>query len=132
MSNAAFNVVDSSGWLEYLADGRNADFFAPAIEETKRLVVPSISIYEVFKRVLIQRGEDAALQAAALMRQGDVIDLSVQVALNAAKLSVQHVLPLADSVILAVARMRNAVLWTQDADFKDLDGVRYVPKRAHS
>ncbi len=131
-ANIVLNVVDSSGWLEYLADGRNAAFFAPAIEETKLLVVPSISIYEVFKRVLVQRGENSALQVAALMQQGDVVELNAAVALNAAQLAVRLNLPMADAVILATARMKNAVLWTQDAAFKDLDGVRYIPKRTHS
>ena len=131
-ANIVLNVVDSSGWLEYLADGRNAAFFAPAIEETKLLVVPSISIYEVFKRGLVQRGEDSALQVAALMQQGDVVELNAAVALNAAQLAVRLNLPMADAVILATARMKNAVLWTQDAAFKDLDGVRYIPKRTHS
>lgn len=131
-ANVVLNTVDSSGWLEYLADGRNAAFFAPAIEETKLLVVPSISIYEVFKRVMVQRGENSALQVAALMQQGEVVDLNATVALNAAQLAVRLNLPMADAVILATARMKNAILWTQDADFKDLDGVRYIPKRAHS
>jgi toxin FitB len=122
---SARNVVDSSGWLEYLADGDNADFFAPAIEDSERLVVPSISVLEVFKRVLRERGEDAALQAAALMQQGEVVDLDVSIATRAAKLGVEHRLPLADSVILATARAHDAELWTQDADFASISGVRY-------
>ena len=81
------NVVDSSGWLEYFADGPNASFFAPAIENSAALVVPSISLYEVFKRVLQQRGEDAALQAVAAMARGRIVDLDTQLALDAAKLS---------------------------------------------
>jgi predicted nucleic acid-binding protein len=122
------NVVDSSGWLEYLADGPNADFFAPAIEATSELVVPSLSIYEVFKRVLSQRGEGEALQTAMLMQQGRVVDLTASLALNAAKLSVEAKLPLADSVILLTARAHDATLWTQDEDFRGLDSVEYVPK----
>jgi predicted nucleic acid-binding protein len=123
------NVVDSSGWLEYFADGPNADFFAPAIEETSHLVIPTLSLYEVFKRVLQQRGEGAALQAVAAMIQGDVIDLDMDLALSAAKLSAQLKLPMADSVMLATARSRRALLWTQDADFDGIEGVRYVARR---
>lgn len=121
------NVVDSSAWLEYFADGPNADFFAPAIENVSELIVPSISIYEVFKRVLQQRAESDALQAVAVMQQ--VLDLDTATALYAAKLSMELRLPMADSVMFATARMHNATLWTQDADFKDLEGVQYVEKR---
>jgi predicted nucleic acid-binding protein len=122
------NVVDSSGWLEYFADGPNADFFAPAVENTADLVVPTISVYEVFKRVLQQRDEGDALQAVAVMQQGRVIDLDTAIALSAAKVSVGLKLPMADSVMLATARNHNATLWTQDADFKNSEGVEYVEK----
>ncbi|MGQ9625815.1 MAG: type II toxin-antitoxin system VapC family toxin [Anaerolineae bacterium] len=122
------NVVDSSGWLEYFADGPNADFFAPMIENVSELIVPSISIYEVFKRVLQQRGEDDALQAAALMAQGFVVDLNITIALNAAKISVDFGLPMADSIILATARAYNSTLWTQDSNLKGIDGVQYIEK----
>jgi predicted nucleic acid-binding protein len=122
------NVVDSSGWLEYFADGPNADFFAPAVEKVAELVVPSISIYEVFKRVLQQRDESDALQAVAVMQQGMVVDLDTAIALNAAKLSVELKLPMADSVMLATARAHDATLWTQDADFRDVESVQYVEK----
>jgi toxin FitB len=124
------NVVDSSGWLEFFADGTNAAFFAKPIIDTERLIVPSISLLEVFKRVLLQRGENAALQAVAHMRQGSVVDLDADLALAAAHLGLSHKLPLADSVILATARRHGAVLWTQDADFEGIDGVRYVGKAA--
>jgi len=127
-SGHASNVVDSSGWLEYLADGTNADFFAAAIEDFEQLVVPSLSILEVFKWVLRERGEDAALQAAALMQQGQVIELDVPLALRAAKLGLEQGLPLADSVILATAHACGAVLWTQDADFEGVEGVEYRAK----
>jgi toxin FitB len=127
-----FNVVDSSGWLEYLADAANADFFAPAIEDPDRLVVPTLSVLEVFKWVLSERDEDAALQAAALMQQGRVIDLDVALAIRAARLGRQHGLPLADSVMLATSRAHDARLWTQDADFEGVEGVEYRPKRRDS
>lgn len=122
------NVVDSSGWLEYLADGKNADFFAPAIEDVARLIVPTISLLEVFKRVLQQRGENDALQAVALMQQGEVVDLNAGLALNAARLGLELKLPLADSVMLATARAHDATLWTQDSDFQGLEGVRYITR----
>ena len=123
------NVVDSSGWLEYFADGPNASFFAGAIQDTGRLAVPTLSVLEVFKRVFQQRGEDAALQAAALMQRGEVLDLTLRVALEAAKLGHDLGLALADSVMLASARLNKAVLWTQDTDFSGIEGVQYVAKR---
>jgi predicted nucleic acid-binding protein len=121
------NVVDSSGWLEYFADGPNAGDFAPPLEDRTALIVPSISIYEVFKVVLRQRGEDSALQAAALMQQGTVVDLAPSLAMVAAKTSLEFSLPMADSIILATARCQNAILWTQDDHFAGLSGVRYFP-----
>jgi predicted nucleic acid-binding protein len=123
------NVVDSSGWLEYFADGPNADFFASAIETVTELVVPTLSLYEVFKSVLQQRGEGDALQAVAVMIQGKVIDLDLELALSAAKMSTELKLPMADSVILATAQAHGATLWTQDADFKEITGVQYIAKR---
>jgi predicted nucleic acid-binding protein len=123
------NVVDSSGWLEYFADGPNADFFASAVENSSDLVVPSISIYEVFKRVLQQRGEGDALQVAAIMHQGQVVDLDAALALSAAKTSVELGLPMADSIILATAWAFEATLWTQDVDFEGMDGVQYIERR---
>lgn len=122
------NVVDPSGWLEYLADGRNADFFATAIEDVARLIVPTISLLEVIKRVLQQRGENDALQAVALMQQGEVVNLDEGLALSAARLGLELKLPLADSVMLATARAHSATLWTQDSDFEGLEGIRYIKK----
>ncbi|MEW5768567.1 MAG: type II toxin-antitoxin system VapC family toxin [bacterium] len=124
------NVVDSSAWLEYFANGPNAPFFAEAIENPGRLVVPTLSLYEVFKRVLQQTSESKALQVVATMQQGKVVDLTSTLALSAAKISVEHHLPMADSVILATARAYDATLWTQDEDFEGLYGVRYQKKRS--
>ncbi|MBE7554168.1 MAG: type II toxin-antitoxin system VapC family toxin [Anaerolineales bacterium] len=123
------NVVDSSGWLEYLAEEPNADFFAAAIEDIENLVVPVISLYEVFKRVYQQRGENDALKAVALMMQGRVVDIDAELALSAAKLSQDLSIPLADSLILVTARVYQATLWTQDEHFKDISGVRYISKQ---
>ena len=123
------NVVNSSGWLEYFAGGPNANFFAKPIEATAELVVPTLSLYEVFKKIAQQRGEGDALQAVAVMQQGKVVELSSTLALSAAKVSMQLSIPMADSVILATARAADAVLWTQDADFATVPGVRYVAKK---
>ena len=123
------NVVDSSGWLEYFADGSNADFFALAIESVSELVVPSISIYEVFKKVLQERGESEGFQAVATMQQGRVVDLDATLALRAAKISAELKLPMADSVMLATAQVHEATLWTQDADFEGIEGVEYIEKK---
>ena len=123
------NIVDSSGWLEYFAEGNNANFFAPAIEDTRNLLVPVICIYEVFKRILQQSGLSAAQTNIADMKSGKIIELDESLALSAAKLSADLRLPMADSIILATARVNNATLWTLDEHFKDLEGVKYIKKK---
>ncbi|MBI3169340.1 MAG: type II toxin-antitoxin system VapC family toxin [Chloroflexi bacterium] len=123
------NIVDSSGWLEYFANGGNADFFAPAIEDTKNLLVPVICIYEVFKRIRQQRGVNEAQQHIGDMKLGTVIEIDESLALSAAQISHDLKLPMADSLILATARANNAILWTQDEHFKGLDGVKYIEKK---
>lgn len=123
------NVVDSSAWLEYFADGPNAAEFARVLAKADTLIVPSITIFEVFKRVRLQRDAESALRAVAQMKRGAVVDLDATLAIAAAELSAELGLPLADSVILATARAAGATLWTQDADFKDLPGVEYRPHR---
>ena len=122
------NLVDSSGWLEYFADGRNAGYFAAAIEDTENLIVSTINIYEVFKRVFQQRGEDAALRSAALMHQAAIVDVTSPIAMDAVKLSAELKLPMADSLILATAQTCGAILWTQDADFEGLPDVKFTKK----
>ncbi|MCL4560105.1 MAG: type II toxin-antitoxin system VapC family toxin [Chloroflexi bacterium] len=123
------NVVDSSGWLEYFGKGLNGEFFAPAIKASTQLVVPTISMYEVYKRIVLQRDEEEALSAISWMAIGLVTDLTQEIALAAADLSVDLKLPMADSIILATARAHTAILWTQDEHFKDLPDVRYVEKK---
>jgi len=123
------NIVDSSGWLEYFADGPNARFFAAPINATSSLLVPTISLYEVFKRILQQRGEGPALQAIALMHQGRIVDLSPSLALDAARVSMREQIPMADSIMLATARAHAATLWSQDSDFAKLAGVKYVARK---
>jgi len=122
------NLVDSSGWLEYFADGPNAPVFAKALRDTDQILVPSVCLYEVYKVVLRQRGPSAALQAVALMRQGRIVESDEQIALLAAELSLKHKLPMADSVILATARVHAAYVWTQDADFDGIENVTLVPE----
>ena len=124
------NVIDSSAWLEYFANGPNASFFAGAVEQADELLVPSLVIYEVFKRVLQQRNEGDALRAVSVMQQGLVVDLDTRLALSAARLSLDTKLPMADSVVLATARLHEATLWTQDADFEDVPGVRYRARKS--
>ncbi len=118
------NVVDSSGWLEYFVGSERAALFAPAIEDTENLLVPVISIYEVFKKVRRDRGDDDALQVTSAMKSGRVIDLDLSLALEAAR----YALPFADSIIYATAIRFDAMLWTQDEDFEKLTGVRYFAR----
>lgn len=122
------NVVDSCGWLEYFGNGPNAAFFSDPLAATTELVVPTITIYEVFKRIIQQRDEGDALQAVAMMQQGRVVDFSSPLALSAVRLSLEHTLRMADSILLATARAHGATLWTQDADFEGVPGVRFIPK----
>ena len=122
------NVVDSSGWLEYFGEGKNARFFARPIQDIENLIVPTICIYEVFKRLLSLRDKEEALRAVGVMSLGQLMELDRQRALNAARISLDLKLTLADSIILATARAAGATLWTQNEHFKDLEDVKYVPK----
>ncbi|MCK5919277.1 MAG: type II toxin-antitoxin system VapC family toxin [Cocleimonas sp.] len=123
------NVVDSSAWLSYFAGDKNSDIFSAPIEDIDKLLIPSITITEVFKFVLRQRGEGKALQAVAHMEQGRVVPLDCSLAIDAAKYGVDHKLPLADSIIYATGQKYNALIWTQDIDFELLKGVKYYPKQ---
>ena len=123
------NIVDSSGWLAYFADEQNAEHFLPPLNDTASLVVPTVIIYEVFKVVLRESGENEALQTAVAMRKGTVVDFTAALAITASKLSLKHNLPMADSLILATAKEINATIWTQDSDFKNVDNVKYFPKK---
>jgi predicted nucleic acid-binding protein len=123
------NVVDSSAWLEFFADGPNAGEFAAAIEDADSLIVPTITLFEVFKRIRVQRDADSTLEAIAFMQRGRPVDLDADLAIEAADLSVDLKLPLADSIILATARRHEAVLWTQDSDFEGIPGVEYRRRR---
>lgn len=122
------NVVDSSAWLSYFAGDKNANRFAKAIENIDELLVPSITITEIFKNILRQRDEDSALAAIAHMELGRVVPLDSALAIEAAGVGVAYKLPLADSIIFATARKFDAVLWTQDSDFKGLPNVKFYAK----
>jgi predicted nucleic acid-binding protein len=119
------NLVDSSAWLEYFTDGPNAGFFAPAIERSRDLLVPTIVVFEVYKRVLQQRNERAALEAVSVLQHGQLIELTASLAIAAARISQREKLPMADSIILATGRAQNATIWTQDSDFEGMERVKY-------
>lgn len=123
------NVVDSSGWIEYFTRGENAQFFIPPVRDLDNLLVPSVCFYEVFKRLLLDLDEDAALLAVGWMSQGREIILDRKIALEAAHIARETKLAMADGIILASARANNATLWTQDAHFKDVEGVKYIEKK---
>jgi predicted nucleic acid-binding protein len=123
------NLVDSCGWLEYFSDGPNADFFSFPLFKIAQLVVPTICIYEVFNKILIERDENHALQAIAVMKQGLVVDMDTSISLAAAKISFEFKLPMADSLILATSREMKAIIWTQDEHFKNLPEVKFRIKR---
>ncbi|MEW5900877.1 MAG: type II toxin-antitoxin system VapC family toxin, partial [Acidobacteriota bacterium] len=123
------NLVDSSGWLEYLSDGPNAGFFEKPLSTPDKLLVPTLCLYEVFRVVLRERGENDAIQAAALMQQGRLVELSGSIALFAARLSLALKIPMADSVVAATGSLLGALIWTQDEDFKNLKNVKYIQKK---
>jgi predicted nucleic acid-binding protein len=124
------NLVDSSAWLEYFADGPNAAFFAHAIENQRELIVPTIVIFEVYKRIRQQRDDRSALAAIAILYHGRIVDLTAALGLRAAQISHSEKLPMADSIILATARSEEAIIWTQDGDFQSLEGVKYRAKKS--
>ncbi|MDO9567341.1 MAG: type II toxin-antitoxin system VapC family toxin [Candidatus Desulfaltia sp.] len=123
------NIVDSSGWLAYFADEPNAKHFLTPLNDTDSLVVPTVTIYEVFKVVLRESSENEALQAAVAMQKGRVVDLTASMAIAASKISLEHKIPMADSIILATAKEFEATIWTQDSDFMNIDDVKYFPKK---
>jgi len=122
------NLIDSSAWLEYFTDGNNAGFFAPVIENIDEVIISVINLYEVYKKVLLEKDENEAIQAIALMQQAKVIDIINSISILAAKLSIKFKMPMADSIIYATARMYDAIVWTQDSHFKDLEYVKYFKK----
>lgn len=125
------NVVDSSGWIEYLAGGPNASFFSRPIESDEPLVVPSLSLFEVYRHLLRHISREDALNVVAAMRRGAIKDFDDRLALEAAELSADTGLALADSILLATARAFDADFWTQDKDFEGIEGVRYKAAKKH-
>ncbi len=123
-------VIDTSGWIEYFTNGENADFFAhPILDKSKKIVVPVIVLYEMFKKILSETGEDKALQVVAQLQQYHIEAIDDTLALSAAKISHTHKIPMADSLIYAVARKHDATLWTSDEHFRDMPHVRYIRKK---
>lgn len=123
------NIVDSSGWLAYFADEPNSEYFLAPLSDSALLVVPTVTIYEVFKVIFRESSENEALQAAVAMQKGTVADMTAPLAIAASKLSLEYNLPMADSIILATAQEFKATLWTQDSDFKNISNVKYFPKK---
>jgi toxin FitB len=121
-------VVDSSGWIEVFTDGPQAERFLEALQDETSLVVPSITILEVFKWILREHSEADAIQAIAVMQRGEVVDLDGSIAIAAAQLSHRLRLPMADSIILTTARQKQARLYSMDSDFQGLDDVELVLK----
>jgi len=124
------NVIDSSLWLEYFADTEAGNAVSEIIENTDDLIVPTITLYEVFKKLLYERNEDDALFAIAHMRQGKIIELTDELSLFAAKISKDCKLPMADSIIYATNVSFNCILWTQDKHFMGLESVNYLKKQS--
>lgn len=122
------NLVDSSGWLEYFSDGPQASAFEKPLKDVESLIVPTICLYEIFKVILRERGENDAIQAIAILRQGSVIDLNYEIALLAARISLDFKLPMADSIVLATAQLNGATIWTQDNGFENIKGVKYFAR----
>ena len=123
------NIVDSSGWLAYFADEPNAKHLLTPLNDEASLVIPTVTIYEVFRVVLRESNENDALQAVVAMQRGTVVALTAPLAIAASRLSLEHGIPMADSIILATAKASDAVIWTQDSDFKNIAGVKYFPKK---
>src|SRR5215510_10515127 len=122
------NIIDSTFWLEYFADTEAGDIISEIIENSKELLVPTITIYEVFKKLLSEKGEDDALLAIAHMKQGKIVDLNDEISLSAAKISNNNKIPMADSIIYATNLKFNSILWTQDKHFEGLKSVNYFKK----
>ena len=123
------NIVDSSGWLAYFADEPNAKHFLAPLTDSALLIVPTVTIYEVFKVILRESSENEALQAVVAMQKGRVVELSAPLAIAASRLSLEHQLPMADSIILATAQEFKAIIWTLDSDFQNISKVKYFPKK---
>lgn len=121
-------VVDSSGWVEFFTDGAVANEYAFRLRNLPSVVTPMIVVYEVYKRLKRELGEDDALIAVSAMQRSRVVPITQTIALAAADLSLQHGLAMADAMILATADEYGAELVTSDRDFEQIERVTYLPK----
>ncbi|HET6496274.1 MAG TPA: type II toxin-antitoxin system VapC family toxin [Thermoleophilia bacterium] len=119
-------VVDSCGWLEHFAGTSHGELYDEALRDPRELLVPAVCLAEVFRTMAREAGEPAALDAVGVMSQATVVALDADAAVEAARAGLAHRLPLADSIIYAAARRAGATVWTHDAHFRDLPGVRFV------
>ena len=122
------NIADSSCWLEYLMGTEIGATVAPVIENPAELIVPTITLYEVYKKLLAEKSEEYALNVISYMQTGKVIELNSGLSLSAAQISRKHKLPMADSIIYATSLHYSAVLFSCDRHFKDIPGIQYFPK----
>jgi predicted nucleic acid-binding protein len=127
------NVVDSSGWIEFFTDGTNANIFAPLILKLDELIVPTIIIYEVYKKIAFSRDHEQAIEVIAHIQQAKhIVNIDTTLALEAAQYSLEYKLPMADSLIYATTKKFKATLWTQDIDFEKIPHVRYIEKKSNN
>lgn len=122
-------VIDSSGWLEYFIAGPNSKFFAEPIKNNPEIIIPTIVIYELWKKISREKGENKAIEVVAQLKRYEIVPLDESLSISAAKLSSQYKMAMADSIIYATAKKYNATLWTQDSDFKDFENVKYIEKK---
>lgn len=122
-------VLDSSGWLEFFAEGPHVEEFASRLRHPATILTPTIAIYEVYQWIKRERSEEEAVYAAATMRKTKVVDWSDEISLTAADLSLAHKLPMADAIVLATARSHHAELLTTDSDFEGIEGVTVFSKK---
>jgi predicted nucleic acid-binding protein len=101
---------------------------APIIESPSKLIVPTITLYEVYKKLLAEKGEEYALDVVSYMQTGTVVELNSGLSLSAAQISRKHKLPMADSIIYATSLHYSAVIFSCDKHFKDIPNIRYFPK----
>jgi predicted nucleic acid-binding protein len=119
-------IIDSCGWIEFLVDGENAAEYEQYFQDSESIATPTIVIYEVYKKVLRERGEESAVIVAAQMDNTRVIELSERLSLLAAKLSIAHRLPMADAIVYATAKASECQVVTSDKHFVDLDDVIFI------
>ena len=122
------NLVDSSGWIEYLQDTPRADLFADAIEDRNSLLVPTIALFEVHEVLSRRLAAELVERCLYVMRLGRVLDFTDARAISASQIAVRHQLAMADAAMYSMAQEFGATFWTQDADYQGLVGVHYFPK----